>query len=199
MVRYLTLILLALSLIQCGGGRGAPDAFVEEGGNNPPPSTDHLEGEAFNGPVLAIEKNAVTGLILVGGDFTAHNQVTGINRLVQLIGDGRQETAFINNLGAGFNDKVRVVKTLSNGKILVGGDFTDFDGNAVGRLVQLNSDGSYDSSFTTQLGTGFNASVNSINEAPNGDILVTGKFSQVSSVVRRRFARLSNAGLDITP
>ena len=45
------------------------------------------------------------------------------------------------------------VKVQTNGKIIVGGEFTLYNGTSINRIVRLNSDGSIDNTFN--IGTGF--------------------------------------------
>lgn len=66
------------------------------------------------------------GKILVGGQFTNYNGSTG-NRIIRLNTDGTKDTNF--NTGTGFNNDVYTIATLANGKILVGGQFTNYNGN----------------------------------------------------------------------
>ncbi len=63
---------------------------------------------------------------------------------------------FNSQLSGGFNGDVRVSLETSDGKILVGGNFTSFRGDATApdRLLRLNSDGSLDEAFAERVGTG---------------------------------------------
>jgi len=53
--------------------------------------------------------------------------------------------------GTGFNGEVYAMEFDGNGKLLVGGDFTDYNGIAVSYLVRLNADGTLDGTFTPAL------------------------------------------------
>jgi len=99
--------------------------------------------------------------------------------------------------GDGANGPVYTTVVLSNGKVLVGGCFTEFDGVAAGRIIRLNSDGSIDNSFST--GTGFDDCVNKIRVQSNGKILVVGGFTDFNSSSRNYICRLNADGsLDAT-
>ncbi len=50
------------------------------------------------------------------------------------------------------------VAVQSDGKILIGGDFTTYNGTARGRVARLNSDGSLDTGFLAT-GAGANSQV----------------------------------------
>ena len=51
--------------------------------------------------------------------------------------------------GTGPDESVLAVRQLADGKILIAGNFFNYNGNVAGRIARLNSDGTYDSSFTT--------------------------------------------------
>ena len=97
----------------------------------------------------------------MGGSFSVLNGITR-NCLVRLNNDGTEDTSFYTNLGTGFNqvaNSIYRISIQSDGKILVGGEFTTLNGITRNRLVRLNNDGTVDTSFYTNLGTGFNALV----------------------------------------
>lgn len=131
------------------------------------------------------------GKILVGGFFTTWNGNTH-NRIVRLNADGTIDTEF--NPGTGFNNDVRTIAVESDGKILVGGNFTTFNNNTHTRVVRLNSDGSLASKgFSTVGFTRTDGSVNSdvytIVIQPDNKILIGGLFNRyngnsVGSIIR---------------
>jgi uncharacterized delta-60 repeat protein len=120
------------------------------------------------------------------------------NRLVRLNSDGTEDTGFYTNLGTGFDDLVRSISIQSDGKILIGGAFTDFDGSTRNRLVRLNSDGTEDTGFYTNLGTGFDATIWSISIQSDGKILVGGEFEDFDGNTRNRLVRLNSDGTEDT-
>jgi uncharacterized delta-60 repeat protein len=134
--------------------------------------TDFDIGDGFNGGVDAIALQPDGG-ILVGGFFTEFDGGYSNSRLVRLNVDGSLDTDF--DIGDGFNDTVLSIAIQIDSKILVGGDFTSFDGNSANHLVRLNPDGSLDTDF--DIGDGFNDDVNTIVLQPDGRILVGGYFN----------------------
>ena len=66
------------------------------------------------------------------------------------------------------------MRVQSDGKILVGGSFVNFNGINLNRLTRLNADGTIDGSFNA--GTGAASNVNAIEIQPDGKILVGGNF-----------------------
>ncbi|MFA6258943.1 MAG: delta-60 repeat domain-containing protein, partial [Candidatus Paceibacterota bacterium] len=129
------------------------------------------------------------GKILVGGQFNSYNS-TIVNRIARLNSDGSLDTSF--NIGSGFNSTVFSIATQSDGKILVGGVFTNYNGTSINRIARLNSDGSLDTSFN--IGTGFNAYPRSIVVQNDGKILVGGQFINYNSTIVNRIARLNSDG-----
>jgi len=77
----------------------------------------------------------------------------------------------------GFDDKIRTLAIQKDGKILVGGDFRRFNGRDVHGLVRLNSDGSPDEAFISNINTRLNDAVYQILVLGDGSILLGGAFS----------------------
>ncbi|MDZ7319978.1 MAG: cohesin domain-containing protein [candidate division KSB1 bacterium] len=115
------------------------------------------------------------GKILVGGYFG--------NAIVRLNSDGSLDTSF--NLGVSVN-WVRAIAIQSDGKILIGGNL------GTGNIARLNSNGTLDTGFNPNPGA--NAQVTSIGIADNGQVLISGSFSQVNNVNRKCIARLNSDG-----
>lgn len=115
---------------------------------NPNGSIDNSfnPGTGFNGEVLAIKVDD-TQRIIVGGKFTQFNGVSK-NKIVRLLSSGAIDNTF--NIGSGFNGDVYAIKIQSfDNKILVGGDFTEFNGQSRNLIARLNTDGTIDNTFTS--------------------------------------------------
>jgi hypothetical protein len=106
-------------------------------------------GIGFNGEVLVIKVQA-DNYILVGGKFTDFNG-TITNKIVRLQPNGGLDTSF--NIGSGFNGDVYSIAIQADGKIVVGGDFTQFDGQSRNLIARLNTDGTLDNTFTSPITT----------------------------------------------
>jgi uncharacterized delta-60 repeat protein len=118
------------------------------------------------------------GRILLGGNFTAYNG-TSRNKVARLMGDGSLDLFF--DPGTGITGSTNYVKTIvpqPDGRILIGGDFSAYNGTLVNRLGRLNFNGSLDTTFTA----GRDAGVESIALQPDAKILVGGLFT--GNVVR---------------
>ncbi|MBT1696853.1 fibronectin type III domain-containing protein [Fulvivirgaceae bacterium PWU4] len=153
-------------------------------------------GTGFNSLVYAIAQQG-DGKLIVGGSFGAFNGVTRRN-LVRLNTDGTIDNTF--NAANGFTGGVvREIKIQSDGKILVGGEFTSFAGNTIKSLVRLNIDGTLDNTFA--IGTGFEreagaaSGIYAIHVIDNGQILVGGSFDRVNgSNAGQYYVRLNSNG-----
>jgi uncharacterized delta-60 repeat protein len=97
-------------------------------------------GTGFNSIVNHIELQS-DNKILVGGFFTSYNG-TSRNRIIRLNTDGSVNTSF--SIGSGFNNTVFAIQPQPDGKIIVGGDFTSYNGLTSNRIIRLNSDGTED-------------------------------------------------------
>jgi len=139
--------------------------------------------------------------VLVGGDFTTFSS-SSQNRLVRLNTDGTRDNTF--NIGTGFNNSVQIIYIDSNNKILVGGQFTQFNGVNKGGLVRLNQDGTLDPTFSG-LTSGFTdgpaGTYNMTWEIGEygGQYYITGDFATFNGVACNDVVRLNqNGSLDNT-
>lgn len=113
------------------------------------------------------------GKILLTGNFTSFNGFQ-TNRIVRLYGDGRVDPDF--SIGNGFDDDVSAMAIQSDGKIILGGKFLNYNGIVANRIVRINYDGSTDNRFLS--GTGFSAgAVQKIKADRSGAIMIGGSFT----------------------
>ena len=126
---------------------------------------------------------------------TYQDQASPIFSLVRLNADGSLDDTFA--LGT-FNEYPGLrLNLLSNGKILFGGGFTTFNGVTRNGIVQLNGDGSLDTSFDS--GTGFNGSIAGLAVQTDGKIIAGGGFTTYNGAAVNRLVRLNpNGSLDAT-
>jgi hypothetical protein len=100
-------------------------------------------GTGFNDVVNAIAIQT-DGKILVAGSFTSYNN-SSVNRIVRLNSDGTIDTSF--NIGTGFNDYINKLVLQTDGKIILGGVFTNYNGTTHNRIIRLMVNGAVDNSF----------------------------------------------------
>lgn len=87
--------------------------------------------------------------------------------------DGTLDTAFQTNLGTGVNMKALKAVVEPNGKIVVIGSFTSFNGSPKGCIVRLNADGTIDNSFVSS-GTPSSVGITDIIRLQDGKFYITG-------------------------
>src|SRR5690606_29582957 len=146
-------------------------------------------GGGFDGETSETALQA-DGRVITTGDFTSYDGTTapGIVRINQ---DGTLDQTF--DVGTGFNGDVNSVVVQTDGKVVLGGAFTSYDGTSVGRIIRLNTDGSVDNSFGG--GTRFtNGVVNSLALQADGKILVAGSFTSYNGSTANRIVRLNTNG-----
>ena len=106
---------------------------------------------------------------------------------------GELDTSF--DPGTGANAPINAVAIQADGKIIIGGDFINYNGAATNRIARLNSDGSLDTSFN--VGAGFDfvfSGVQAISIDDNGKIIVTGGFTKYNNITKKHIVRLNTDG-----
>ncbi len=131
------------------------------------------------------------GKILISGTFTSING-TARNSIARLNADGTLDNSFLAS-GAGANGPVFSLALQADGKILIAGDFTSFNGTSRNRFARLNSDGTLDTAFLST-GTGANDQVFALALQSDGKVLIGGSFTTVNNTARNRLARLNTDG-----
>jgi len=145
---------------------------------------------ALNGTVEALALQP-DGKLLVGGSFTSYKGVQGY-RIVRVNPDGSADTTFNPGIG-GAGSTVEDIVLLPNGKILLVGEFTFYNGSTVGHAVRTNPDGTID--FTYLQTPGANRPVHSNLLLPNGNYLYGGDFSTLGGQVVSRIASVKPDGI----
>jgi len=94
-------------------------------------------------------------------------------------------------VGNGANGIVYGIVVQDDGRIVVGGEFTQIAGQARTNLARLNSDGQLDASFPQ----GTDGAVYRLLKQPDGKILVGGTFTNLQGVARQRIGRILTNGV----
>jgi len=156
-------------------------------------NTFNAGGSGASG-IIAATAVQPDGKILIGGGFPVYNDVT-VNGIARINPDGSMDPAF--NAGTGFSSIlpppwVRSMAVQPDGKIIVGGGFTLFNGVNIAGVLRLNADGSLDASFSP--GSGPNNIVETVALQPDGKIIVGGQFSSFNGVSTGKLTRLNSDG-----
>ncbi len=135
-----------------------------------------------------------SGEIYVYGGFDAVGGVAR-NRLARLRSNGQIDPDF--NPGTGPNNWVYAITVLRSGQLVIGGDFTAYNGTAVGHIARLNLNGTLDTTFAT--GSGFSQQVGFVAELPGNALFVGSAYNSYKGVVVAAGVRLTaNGTLDTT-
>lgn len=170
--------------------QGATKNFIARLNSDGTLDTSFLNGlSGANNSIRALFVDA-DGNIVIGGTFTNFNGQTW-NRIARLKPDGSVDTTF--NVGSGFEGNVFTLAQQLDGKILVGGTFTNFNGTDRSRIARLNPDGSLDTTFLST-GVGADDFVNAIAIQGDGRVMIGGGFSTYNNIPNHRIARLNSDG-----
>lgn len=152
-----------------------------------------LAGTNLTGTVTGVASQP-DGKLVIAGPFSSIGTTprAGIARLKS---DGSLDPAF--DPGAGANGAINLLALQADGKIVMAGDFTTVAGIARNRIARLNPDGTLDPSFNP--GAGPNDGINALLIAPDGKIVLGGRFEIFDGLTRHFLVRLNpNGGVDAT-
>jgi hypothetical protein len=188
------------------GAVGSPSAavlnIIDTDTVNEQPGAEDVTFDEFagcNGSVFALALQTNQQLI-VGGDFTQANKVPR-NCIARLNADGSLDTSFSSPAaGMGANDQVRAVAVQTDGRIVIGGFFTNVNSVVVNRIARLNYDGTLDSLFNP--GSGADSPVYAVAEAfvaGQRKVVVGGAFNHLDGVGANGIGRLNDDGPGVLP
>ena len=183
---------IAAMALQSDGKIVAVGAFADIGGTR---TTNvarfNAEGAADTSFASSLDADGPIAAVLHRSD-TAPVATQG-NGLAWLNRDGSLRTAFAPSVR--LTGTIRTVVTQPDGRVLLGGSFTNPAGTTGNHLVRIAADGTLDTSFSPAP----NADVSAITLQPDGKILVAGSFSAIAGGTRNFIARLNaNGTLDTT-
>ncbi|MEO1054503.1 MAG: T9SS type A sorting domain-containing protein [Bacteroidota bacterium] len=131
------------------------------------------------------------GAIWLWGDISAiDNQA--VSNMVKLNPDGSIDNTF--DTGTGFDRVLEEVRIQNDGKLVVVGDFEDYNGSSAPNIIRLNPDGSIDNTYL--IGTGFNrARPEGLELQPDGKALVfDGNIEEYNGTPTGQIVRLNTDG-----
>lgn len=127
--------------------------------------------------------------LIVAGLFTNFNG-TSAGRIIRLLPEGEIDTTWITS-GGGADVDIRGLALQPDGKVLIGGIFSNYNGVPANRLVRLDSVGNIDPTFVA--GTGPNNEVQGITVNSNRAV-IRGFFNQYQGAPVPNFAVLQMNG-----
>lgn len=131
-----------------------------------------------------------SGRILIGGSFNSIANVPA-NGIVRIDLNGNIDGTF--KCWPGTRGAILAAASLPDGRIVVGGQFTEFGGESRTSLVRLKPDGSVDPGFNPSI-DGDESEVRVIRAQADGRLLIGGRFKSISGVPRSCIARLTAEG-----
>jgi uncharacterized delta-60 repeat protein len=151
----------------------------------PAPGTDNMINVVVPQP---------DGKVIAAGRFSTANGIAR-NRIARFNSNGSLDGSF--DPGTGPDGEVFAAVLQPDGRVVIAGNFTMFNGIPHRRLARLNANGSVDSTFG--FSNGINNTPVSLALQDDGRIIVGGQFSQVDLVQRFNLARLNTDGtVDLT-
>lgn len=134
--------------------------------------------------------------VLIAGEFVTVDGAT-VARFARLNSNGVLDTSF--STGPGASHPVFAIALQDDGKIVIGGDFTVYNGSNVRKIVRINADGTLDTSFDN-FGNimGADSGIYELYIASNGQVIAAGDFQSFNGVSRKRIVKLnsSNGSID---
>lgn len=131
-----------------------------------------------SGIIYAMELQS-DGKILIGGTFQSVNG-SQVGRIARFLPDGSIDPSFNLNM-VGANGTIWDILIRADGKILIGGTFSSFNGVARKKVALLNTDGTLDNSFETDFNQG--TDVNAIEQLNDGKVLIGYKGTNTGALV----------------
>jgi uncharacterized delta-60 repeat protein len=132
------------------------------------------------------------GRVVIGGAFVDVGGNTAYHGVARILADGSAEDPSFATSGTGLDGAVNAVAVQADGKVVIGGEFTAYNGTSRPRIARLNADGSLDTGFAP--GAGFDAPVSTLALQPDGRIVAGGQFTSYNGTSRPRIARLDASG-----
>jgi uncharacterized delta-60 repeat protein len=137
------------------------------------------------------------GQFYIGGSFSSFNG-TQVGSIARLNANGSLDSTF--NPGLGADGIVRALAIMTNGEVMIGGEFTHVNGSPARHLALLKTDGTLDTSFNPSnniSGTVYALALYT-NSAGQQQIIVGGNFT-VAGKSYANIARLNlNGSIDST-
>lgn len=155
----------------------------------------NLEAGVPDATVYAVEPDGAQTGIVIGGAFADVGSVTR-NGWARLTRNGAALDSAVTSGVAGSGADVFAVAVQSDGRIILGGDFTTYNGTTVNNICRIWPDGTLDATFNVGGTVGTNGTVYAIAIDANGDIVIGGTFTTARGTTQNRLARLN--GVDGT-
>lgn len=199
-----------IALIKPSGEiHGVPMEYTNQNGD-PAKDTVPAFNAYFDGPVTGLIEQEDGRIIVMGnyrfymsknyypaGKDTVITDSIPAGGMVRIYPDGKLDKTFrynatTNSIPEGVNGYVADAALQSDGKLVIGGMFSQYGGQPVKPLFRINANGTVDETF--EAGGNLNGDISSVRLLSNDQLLVTGTFSQIGGKERRKIAVLEANG-----
>ena len=158
-------------------------AILLSDGSNDPLLLDENGYNSFSNIGFTYEVNSIV-------EYSNNRILIGHLNLDRFFLNGQLDTSF--HRGSGFNGNVNTIKIQPDGKILVGGSFTSYNGAPAYGLARLLPDGALDLSYQTSPTSYVDVREIIIPSEVKNRILIYGDFIFFQNQIKNRIARLIN-------
>jgi uncharacterized delta-60 repeat protein len=146
-------------------------------------------GSGFSA-LLSMNVNCIAlqndGKIIVAGYFDNYNGNT-VNNILRLDSTGNIDPSF--NIGTGPDGIISAISVQPNGKIIVGGNFQNFNSISHSQIVRLNNDGTIDNSFSGSVSGTINRIILS-----GAQIIACGQIYGCGSSIAHHIVKMNSDG-----
>jgi hypothetical protein len=125
------------------------------------------------------------------GNWSSWDGLSAYERFIVLNIDGTRDTGFVRT--STFNGNING-GVFVDGKWIVGGLFTTYGGVSYNRILAFNTDGTLNTTFNTNIGTGANSTISSIKKINDTQILLAGAFTTINGESRTGIAVVNSDG-----
>lgn len=155
-------------------------------------------GDRWKGKVTDLVVLPDDSIVAAGDLRITHEGISRATGIMKTLSNGRIDPSFAS--GSGADATIRSIKRQTDGKFIIGGEFTQYDGIPRNKLARLMPDGSLDPSFLTANGFGSATDyVDKIQLLEGGLVMIAGRFSSYAGHSTRNVARLlSDGNVDTT-
>jgi len=129
----------------------------------------------------------------VGGDFGFINGVAR-NRIAKLKADGSLDTSF--DPGTGCDDTINDIVAQNDGKVIIGGTFSTYNGAAQNKIARLNANGTLDTSFNPANSYLSIYRIDALVMQNDGRIIIIGAILQLNETYSLIIRLNANGSLD---
>ncbi|MGY3087209.1 putative delta-60 repeat protein [Hymenobacter sp. UYAg731] len=150
-----------------------------------PPAFPELSVYSYSGPAMQLQTD---GKILISSSTGVPSASAG--RLARLNPNGTVDASF--QVGTGPSNTPSAITLLANGKLLVAGSFSNFNGLGDRSLVEVASTGALDLAFQPVLQSV--GSILAVVRQADGKLVAGGNFSEINGQPMRRLARFNATG-----